>query len=248
MWRPPPTIGVDIGGSHIRGVRWNGKRVVKALVADTPSSLPILRSLIARLVGELTPRFGAAPPIGIGCAGVISGNVVMHSANLPFLQNLDVEGLVPDGRSAVLENDARAFLWGEYLHGAGIGARRLMGFTFGTGVGRAFGENGAVLPYHEFEMAEAWEPAYQQIFDRQELARFLAEHLAPLIKNHDPELLVVGGGAIGRNGDFLRTFGAALSEQDVRVPIRRSQFGARAGAVGAAAYAALRFAPPQIHR
>ena len=91
MWQSPPTIGIDIGGSHIRGVRWNGKRAVKALVADTPMSLSVFCSLVMRLIGKLTPRFGAPPAVGIGCAGTVSGNILVSSTNLPFLHNLDAE-------------------------------------------------------------------------------------------------------------------------------------------------------------
>ena len=41
-----------------------------------------------------------------------------------------------------------------------------MGFTVGTGIGRAFAENGKVKKIKKFEYPEKWEKQYQKIRDK----------------------------------------------------------------------------------
>src|SRR3989304_2590142 len=79
--------------------------------------------------------------IDVGAAGIIGKNKIIFSPNIPYLKNFDFRGVFP-GFSVKIDNDARVFLRDELK--AGGKDKIVMAFTIGTGIGRAFAENGKV--------------------------------------------------------------------------------------------------------
>lgn len=222
-------IGIDVGGSKICAVRWNGARVEKLAVAKTPQSAAELTKVLHRIIGTLA--HGRRLRVGVGFAGVVHGGEVVRSPNNRFLKNYDVKKAL--GRAVAVENDARCFARAEYTKGAGKGARRAIFFTFGTGIGRAYGVQGNIKHVKRFEYPETWEKRYQRVKGVAALAPFLAERVSPLIRLYKPRVIVAGGGVAEKKG-FLAAFRAELRKRGLKSAVVGAKLGTLAGAIGAA--------------
>ncbi len=228
-------IGIDIGGTKIRGILWNGKRVVRSREFATPKNNDDFReklvALTASLAGQNTVR-----AIGIGAAGIVEKTTLLFSPNIPCVRNFDFRRLWPRTILLRVDNDARSFARAEFLRGAARGAGRLFVLTIGTGIGRAYGRHGHIANIKKFEYPERWEKAYQAVRrrrDDRQLVNFLAERLSRLMKPFEPEVIVIGGGVMERPG-FPRRLETALRARGLRAKIRRTAFRKNAVAIGAA--------------
>ena len=229
------TIGIDIGGTKIRGILWNGRRAIRAREIATPKNEQVFARQIAALVFALSRQ---KPPaaIAVGAAGIVEKATLVSSPNIPLIKCFDFRPLWPRAVPLRLDNDARCFARAELLRGAGRGARSLFALTIGTGVGRAFGRDGKIIKLKRFEYPEPWERDYQTLRDRRddrELADFLGKKLFPLMRPFNPQVIVLGGGVMERHG-FLRRLQRSLKARGLRVKMRRARFGKNAVAIGAA--------------
>lgn len=222
-------IGLDVGGSTIRGVRWDGRRVEKLAVAKTPRGNAELTRTLLRMIASL--ESGKPLPIGIGFAGVIEASKVKMSPNNRFLRNYDPSHALK--RRVVVDNDARTFARAEYALGAGKGVKRALFFTFGTGVGRAYGIGRVIKRVKRFEHPEQWEKRYQRVKGAAALAPFFAEHLIPIIVSYKPRVVVVGGAVAEKKG-FTAMFRRELKKKGFEGEVRDAKLGTLAGAIGAA--------------
>jgi glucokinase len=133
--------GFDIGGTRIKfGLADRQGRLVLKDQAETPPSMKGLLSGLAGIWEEMTRRSpGPIRSCGFGFPGFYSlkSRRVLHSPNFPALDGFN---LFPALRKIidvpfVVDNDANLAAFGEFLHGAGKGARSLVFLTVGTGVG-----------------------------------------------------------------------------------------------------------------
>jgi glucokinase len=95
-----------------------------------------IADLVRRVAGEASVSPAA---VGIGVPGPIdfrTGSVV-HPPNLPGWGVVPLVRLLEERLEVpvAVENDANAVILGEALHGVARDARRVLGFTLGTGVG-----------------------------------------------------------------------------------------------------------------
>lgn len=230
-----PVIGVDIGGSKIRGILWNGKRVIRAHEFPTPKNKRDFKKRIMTLTASLA-RQKPIKGIGIAAAGIVEKTTLLFSPNIPYIKKFSFRPLWPRSIAVRLDNDARCFARAEFLREAGRGAKSLFALTIGTGVGRAYGRNRKIVRIKRFEYPEPWEKEYQMIRnteDDKRLAEFLAEKLTPLLKRFKPEVTVIGGGVMERPG-FLRRLTAALKARGLACKVCRATLGGNAVAIGAA--------------
>ncbi len=128
--------GVDIGGTHIEGVRIDkGLRITKKARVDLPARLD-KHAIISNLHKCLDILCKDAGLLGIGAAvpGVINNGVVMKSPNLPFLNGTDFRSmLVRKFRTrVVVDNDVNCMALGESVKRQG---KDLVALTLGTGIG-----------------------------------------------------------------------------------------------------------------
>ncbi|PKN58111.1 MAG: hypothetical protein CVU56_07535 [Deltaproteobacteria bacterium HGW-Deltaproteobacteria-14] len=137
---PGPAIGVDVGGTRIKAGRVDADGAVcERTVVDVGSerSEAEIVARIAQVVRALDPE--GALPVGVAAAGVIDHDAgcVRESPNFPSWRDFALAERVAaaTGRAVWLENDANAVVYGEAIAGAGRGARSLVGYTLGTGVG-----------------------------------------------------------------------------------------------------------------
>lgn len=225
------TIGIDIGGTNIRGVLWNGKKILRSFDATTPDNLgkfkDVLKSAFKNLSAGITVK-----KIGIGVAGQINGTKVIRATNISYFKNLDFKKVFSKIFLRV-DNDARAYALAEYIIGSGKGLKSMLMITLGTGIGRAYGENGKILKIKKFEKGEKWEKGYQKIKDKNKLAKFLDEKLASIIYALDPEIVVLGGGVVNKKG-YYEAIKKTLSNRIAKLKIKQSKLGKFAGAIGAA--------------
>jgi glucokinase len=141
-------IGIDIGGSAVKGVRLDADGGLRsARVAYTRSGLDEL----ARVIREAGAAVGArkGDRLGVCAPGVLEAGtgVIRYAANLPCLAGVAVgawtaSALEIPARAVVLP-DAGAMGLGAW-HGAPVRGR-LLALAMGTGIGGALVENGRLL-------------------------------------------------------------------------------------------------------
>lgn len=229
------TIGLDIGGTKIRAILWNGRRVVRGRETPTPANLKDFQKTLSALVASLSRR-DTIRGIGIGAAGIVEKSTLVSSPNIPYIKRFDFRHLWPRSLSLRVDNDARCFARAEFVHGRGRGSKSLFGLTIGTGVGRAYGRRGNIHNIKKFEYPERWEKRYQAIRDGRDykrLAEFLAEKLSPLIRPLRPEVIAIGGGVLERHG-FLRRLRKEFKARGLPHRIHRTRLTKDAVAIGAA--------------
>lgn len=229
------TIGIDIGGTKIFSVLFDGGKIIAASGAKTPKTKKEFVKTVKRLFEKLAWKGVRIKSIGIGAPGIVGKNKVIFCPNVSYLKNFDFRGVFP-GFSAKIDNDARAFLRGELNFGAGAGAKKALAFTIGTGIGRAFAENGRVRKIKKFEYPEKWEKEYQRVRDGGnggELAVFLAAKLSIIVKKYKPDAVIIGGGILKRKNFFGR-LKKKVEEKNKKIKFKKAVLGDSAGALGAA--------------
>lgn len=241
-------LGIDIGGTKIRTILWSGKKIIAAYEAKTPKTkqefIKILKTAIKESIGD-NKRINS---VGIGAAGVIGKNKIIFSPNIRYLKNFDFRGAIP-GFLVKIDNDARAFLRGELELGKFAKNKKVLAFTIGTGVGRAFAKNGKVKKIKKFEYPEKWEREYQQIRDFSAeggsasggkndtaLVEFFSSQLAIIVKKYSPEIVIIGGGILKRKNFFRRLkkeLDEKTKERGLKIIFKKSA-SADSAAIGAA--------------
>lgn len=136
------TIGIDIGGTSIKGAVIEESKIIKR--AKSPTNAingrdAVLQSLFT-VIDTLLPFTDDASPIGIGSAGDINsetGEVIYATDNLPNFTGLPLGKIVSEryNRETTVINDAVSGLIGELVYGAGKGCEDLVLLTLGTGLG-----------------------------------------------------------------------------------------------------------------
>jgi len=137
-------IGVSRGGftAAIIGADDTVESTRTVAITDETNTVAELIAFVTGLNSELGPfsRMGIALP------GLIDGKagVVALSANNPALTGVNVVKAIAGstGIAVVLENDANAAAYGEYMLGSGRGGSNFFYITLGEGVGGAFILNG----------------------------------------------------------------------------------------------------------
>ncbi|QQG46407.1 MAG: ROK family protein [Candidatus Niyogibacteria bacterium] len=234
--KPPRIIGLDIGGTNIRGILYRDGKIIRKREVKTPQNLVDFGKVL-RITVKFLARAEKISGIGIGTAGVVNGAVLRFSPNIPAVKNFNFQKIIPTGIQLKLDNDARCFARGEYLLGFGRGFKNLFFLTIGTGIGRASGRNGKILKIKKFEYPERWEGEYQKIRDRKDdmkLAEFLGKNLAKLIKPYKPRAIIIGGGVIMKRKNFISKLKKELTKNGIKAKILKSRLGNHAASLGAA--------------
>jgi len=229
------TIGIDIGGTKIRSILWDGKRVFRVQEFLTPGNETDFKKRVLELITLLDQR-GAVRRIGIGAAGIVEKSTLLFSPNIPYIKNLNFRSLFPRAQRLRLDNDARCFARAEFLLGPARNCRSVFALTIGTGIGRAYGRQGKIINLKKFEYPERWEKRYQAIRnlpDNTELAEFLGEKLSALISPFKPEAILIGGGVLERQG-FFPMLRMGLLARGLTRKIYRDRLRKDAVAIGAA--------------
>jgi len=147
-------VGVDIGGTKMSAVLFDGQKVLADYVLATPKDnlehfMIMLKALVEPLQDKARSSGAIIKGIGVGVPGMLDfdENRIAESPNLPFLNNLKM----PENLTARLgveqikiDNDTHCFLRAEMKFGAGKKFKNAFGITVGTGIGGALWLNGQI--------------------------------------------------------------------------------------------------------
>jgi glucokinase len=148
---PPLTFGIDLGGTNVRCAVVDGEgTVLEEQRAATPAG-PGWQDIVAAMAGVVTnlaPRYPSCRAVGVGAAGLVDHDGVVHYApnirpliDVPMQQALAEAVAMP----TVVDNDANAAAWGELAYGAARDFDEALVITLGTGVGGGIITGGRIL-------------------------------------------------------------------------------------------------------
>ncbi|MEO5710507.1 MAG: ROK family glucokinase [Nocardioidaceae bacterium] len=139
-------VGIDIGGTKIAGgvVDEQGKILATARRESPATDTDAIERNVEDLVAELRADHDVVA-VGVGAAGFVDSkrSMVLFAPNLawrdePLRADLEKRIDLP----VVIENDANAAAWGEFIFGAGEDVEDTLLVTVGTGVGGGIVLNG----------------------------------------------------------------------------------------------------------
>lgn len=248
------TIGLDIGGTKITGIVWDGKEIVRELTIVTPRTLFEFRHNLGKLVNFLRGK-DKISRLGVGMAGFVDrkNKKILASPNIRYIQNFSfpINFKEYGFKKIFADNDASCFLRAEMAMGQTKGLKNVVGLIFGTGVGGAFFLDGRHYRGFEnlggevgrlpFGYNVTWEKEYQKARDKRDfrqLGTITTQALYSLIKILNPEAFVLGGSVAAVEGKkFLprvrKELGVLLGGQQAVPEIFVSKL-TNAGAIGAA--------------
>ncbi|QGF23636.1 polyphosphate--glucose phosphotransferase [Raineyella fluvialis] len=240
-----PVLGIDIGGSGIKGAPVDlelGDFAADRLRIPTPkkSTPKKVGAAVAEIVSSFADVIGDGP-VGITIPAVVTHGVTRSAANIDKSWiDFEAEKMFEDllGRRVVVFNDADAAGLAEAHFGAAKDHPGLVLLTtLGTGIGTALIHHGVLIPNSEFGHLEidghdAETQASSGVKDRLGLSY---KEWIPRIQRYFevleallwPDLIVVGGG-ISRDSDKF------LPKLNLKTAIVPAQMRNRAGIIGAA--------------
>jgi len=211
-------LGIDIGGTGIKGApveTENGLLLSERYRIPTPDGAK--PAPVAEVVAELARQFDWHAPIGCGFPAVIRDGVAETAANINQKWiGTNVAQLFSDATQCpvYVVNDADAAGLAEVTFGAGRGVRGvILMITIGTGLGSALFIDGKLVPntelgHIEVDCDEAELIASDIVRKEQDLswkkwAKRLDKYLCTLENLFSPDLIIVGGGAVKKQDQFL---------------------------------------------
>ncbi len=130
-------IGIDIGGTSIKGGVVKDSEILKIERAKTPQDKEEFVFAIKNVIQYLLEEYsGQIEGIGIGCPGPLDAakGVTLKTPNIP--QYMDLGKLRKEfSLPIVFNNDANCFALAEAVYGAGRDFSHVLGITLGTGFG-----------------------------------------------------------------------------------------------------------------
>ncbi len=251
---PKTVIGVDIGGTGIKGGIVNlDKGTMVGERHRIPTPQPATPEAVAEVVRQIVEELSSRPegpdadgPVGVTFPAIIQHGVARSAANVDkSWVDTDVDALFTGvlGREVRVMNDADAAGLAEVRYGAGKGRKgTVLVITLGTGIGSAFIFDGKLVPnaelgHLEIDGHDAESKASAVARERdglgwKEYAVRLQRYFSHVEFLFSPELFIVGGGISKRGNEYLPLL-------DLRTPIMVAQLKNHAGIVGAALQAAL---------
>ncbi|MFP4105263.1 MAG: ROK family protein [Phycisphaerae bacterium] len=150
------SIGADLGGTFIKfgyldaqGKPSNTFQLPTPLDQGAEGVIDQIVTGVKRLMDHHGLPVEDIAGVGIGAPGPlsISEGVIHAMPNIAGMENVPLRDEVArrTGLPAVLENDANAAAFGEFLCGAGAGTRDMVLLTLGTGVGGGIVIDGKIL-------------------------------------------------------------------------------------------------------
>ena len=140
-------IGIDIGGTNIKGVVIEDEKIVARLKRETKDGTENWHEEVRILFNDLNSNLDTpAAGVGLSAPGIAAlGNksIAFMPGRLQGLENYRWSELL--GRNVFVLNDAHAALWAEAKLGIGMGIENMMMVTLGTGVGGGLLINGQLI-------------------------------------------------------------------------------------------------------
>ncbi|MBK8913680.1 MAG: ROK family protein [Phycisphaerales bacterium] len=140
------TLGIDIGGTNIKGGvldeqdRLLARRAIETRAEEGfEASFARIVALIEELIAEAGIARSGITAVGVGVPGPMdhAAGVVRHAPNLDGWVDIPLRTLLSErtGLTCVIENDANAAAFGEFVGGTQRTATDMVMLTLGTGIG-----------------------------------------------------------------------------------------------------------------
>jgi len=229
------TLGVDIGGSKINIIVWDGEKVVDSWQTNEVNLKNLKKGILHFNISK----------VGIGMAGVLDYKTgcILKSPNLNFFEGLCLKKFL--NKNVRFSNDVNCFLRAEAKLGAVKGYKNVLAVAMGTGIGGAIminkkttytGSHGSAgeLGFMIIEKGKTWEKLYQETKNNPKRQKQIhALGFANLINIFDPEIIVLGGGGAKLpNQELMEKF--ILSPLAQKTKVVFGKLGLNAVAIGAA--------------
>lgn len=236
-------LGIDIGGTHIKGALVNIKEGVlcsEKIKIETP--LPSLPSNIVEVTDSIVKQLQWKGPIGIGFPGSQTKSIVTKTNNLEnSWENVSLNTYFTNaiGLPVYAINDADAAGLAEVKFGQKRKCKGLVFFvTIGTGIGTALFQNGTLIKNTELgqmllpnglvsEKYMSNSARKQEALEWSEWGKRVNEYFAYIESILSPELIIIGGGA-------SRRFELFSHEITINTNVIPATFGNESGIIGAA--------------
>jgi len=139
-------IGIDLGGTNVKIGCFDSQLELICKTAATTKADMGPEAVVDR-IGDAAEKLlvdndlsgEAIGAVGIGAPGPakLDEGIIVASPNMPLFKNVPLRKMISErfGKPTVLENDANAACWGEFVAGAGRGVHDMVFFTLGTGIG-----------------------------------------------------------------------------------------------------------------
>lgn len=201
-------IGLDIGGTKITGIVYDGKNIVRELTVATPKNLKNFKYSIIKLINFLS--YGkTVEGLGIGMAGIVNARgIVVYNPNMKFLIGFNMGKFSKslNFKKVEIDNDANCFALAESRKGKGKGFKNFIGLTLGTGIGggivlkkqlhrgdhRSAGEPGHIMADLKYDSEHYFQSARRQN-NFKKMSEVIGILFANVLNVLDVEAIVLGG-------------------------------------------------------
>lgn len=177
-------IGIDVGGTKMFAILFDGKKIVISHKLPTPKNtldnfMAVLNTLIKPLLKRAQKNKIKIKGIGLGVPGPINYKEKKISVcnNIHIIAGVKIADQlqIKTGLPVKIDNDARCFIRGEALMGAGQKYSNIYSITIGTGIGAGWwrkkkvyqGAHGAANEFNKmvinFESGVGLEEAYHNL-------------------------------------------------------------------------------------
>lgn len=157
-------LGIDLGGTNIAvGVvdetnQIIGRATAKTVVPCAPEEMcDQLAKVAFAAIENAKISIDDIPWVGIGCPGTVNrATGIVEFANNLGLKNFELSKLLGArmNKKIIIENDANAAAYGEYMAGALRGATNSLAITLGTGIGSGIIIDGKIYNGTNFAAGE----------------------------------------------------------------------------------------------
>lgn len=146
-------IGIDIGGTKMSAVLFDGEKVIADFILATPKDtldhfLVMIKALAEPLIEKAKNENAEIENIGLGIAGAIDAKkeIVLNSPNIQIIKNVKLRHRIENMLSFPLkmDNDVNCFLRAEKSLGVVKNFYNVYGVIIGTGIGGAWWRDGAI--------------------------------------------------------------------------------------------------------
>ncbi len=164
MKKGPVAVGIDLGGTNLKGAIVDRKgRVIAKHVRPLPEvdpegTISEIVALVDQFLSVASAGRSDLAGVGVGAPGPMryGTGTITQAANLPGWRNVPLRDLLRERLQVpvLFDNDGNAAAFGEFWLGAGKDGQDLVMLTLGTGVGAGVILNGRILHGHHENAAE----------------------------------------------------------------------------------------------
>ena len=218
MENASPILGIDVGGSGIKGNLVDitqGQVTTERHRIVTPQ--PATPEAVADVIAKIVKHFDYQGPVGCTVPGIVQQGVVLSAANIDkSWVNTDADALFEQttGCPVTVMNDADAAGVAEMEFGIGKGQKGVVFMlTFGTGIGTAVFTDGKLVPntelgHIEFNGSTAEPQMSAKVKEDKDMSykkwgKLVNKYLQYLEFLFSPTMFIIGGGISKKSEKFF---------------------------------------------